>query len=167
MQRSALREDRAIASAVDLDHLEPQRAPHLVGERLSAVRTRLCAHDLRHGDERVDALHVGQQAALVIASDFTLEDVTILEPLLEDPPPLLAPRAVDGQQYLTFVGLRLHDVHEDRVAYLQARRRIRAQRMHLVGGNHAFRLRPDVHEVDQDAVPLGPHDHAFDDLASA
>src|SRR5947207_436522 len=55
LQRGALRKDRAIAAAIDLDHLQAQRAADLLRKRLRTLGTRLRADHLRHRDEGVHA----------------------------------------------------------------------------------------------------------------
>ena len=162
----ALGKDGAVAAAVDLDHLHAQPPADLVGERVGAVAAGLGADDLRHGDEGVDALDVGEQAALVEARDFRLEDLAALEALLQDPPALFAARAVDRELDLAVLGLRLHDVDEHVLADAKPGERVGAERVHLLHGHDALGLRADVDEVDEDAVALDAHHRALDDLAA-
>ena len=78
----ALGQDGAVAAAIDLDHLHAQAAAHHLGQRVRALGAGLGAHHLRHRDEGVHALDVGEQAALVEAGDLRVEDLAALEPLL-------------------------------------------------------------------------------------
>ena len=163
----ALGEDGAVAAAVDLDHLHAQHPADLVGERVGAVAAGLGAHHLRHRDERVDALDVGEQAALVEAGDLRLEDLAAFEALLQDPPALFAARAVDRELDLAVLGLRLLHVGEHLLADAEPGERVGAERVHLLDGHDALGLGADVDEVDEDAVALDAHHGAFDHFAAA
>ena len=166
LQRRTLREDRAVAAAVDLDHLQAKGTTHLLCQRGGPVGARLGANDLRHRDERVHALHVRQQSALVVAGHLALEDVAILEALLQRAPALFAARAVDREQHLALVRFRLHHVHQHALADCQLGSGVDAERVHLAHGDHAFGLGTDVDEVNENPVTFRPHHDAFDDFTS-
>ena len=164
LQSRALGQDHAVTSAVDLDHLEPELTTDLCGERIRAIRARLSADHLGHGDEGVNAFDVREQPALVVAGDLGFEDLAGLEARLQHTPALLAASAVDRQRHLTFRRLRLNDVHQYRIADRKVRQRIRAQRVHFLNGYDALGL--EAH-IDQRVIALDRHDRAFNDFTPA
>ena len=146
LKRGPLREDHPVPTPVDLDHFEPQRAAH--GLRQGGPVVPLRAHHLAERHEGVHALHVDQQSAFVEPGHGGVEDLAGLIPALQDPPALLPPRPVHGEQHLRvrFLGLGLDHVDQERVADRERAPLIRRDRLHLAGRHDAFRLRADVQD---------------------
>ena len=115
----ALREDGAVAAAVELDDLEGDVLADPLGERALGVlrgAALRAGDDLGQRDEGVDAFDVDEQAALVAAGDVAFERFVGVQVVLEDAPAALAAGAVEGEDDLAFMGLRLDDGDEDLVA---------------------------------------------------
>src|SRR3989304_5953734 len=160
LEGGALREDHSVAPPVALDHFQSEGAPELLGQAVAPFGTD--AYHLREGDEGVHPLHVHQKAPPVVAGDGRLEALGGLEPFLKGTPPSLAAGAVDGEQHLALCRLWMHDGDEHLFPRLQLALRVGAEGLHLVAWDDAFRLEADV---DDGAIAVPPHNHAFDDLA--
>ena len=160
-----LGEDGAVLAAVDLDHLEAHFAAHERGQGGGGVG--IVAADAVHlgeGDEGVDALHVGQHAAAVVADDFGGEGFPRFEARGQDLPALLAAGAVERDDAVALGAHGLEHHHAHAVPRLQAGLSVHAQREHLVLGDDGLGLGAHVHD---DAVGGSAHDGAGDDLAAA
>jgi len=164
LQGRALREDDAVAAAVDLDDLQAKAATDLRRQRVGAVRAGLRADHLGHRNEGVDTFDVGEESTLVVAGDLGLEDVARLEAVLKDAPTLLATSTVDGESDLALGCLRGEDVDEDLLADADLRPLVGTHGVHFALGHDALGLEADV---DQDTVPFEAHHGAFDYFASA
>ena len=164
LHRGALRQNHAVAPTVDLDHLEAQRAPLVFPElRDGLLAVAGDAHDLAERHERVDALHVDQQTALVAARDAPVEDLARIVPTLQLVPALLAARAVDRQLERPALCLRIRHKHMHEVARLELLVVGRVERAHLLGQHRALGLRAHVDDQRR-AAPVD--DDAFDDVAA-
>jgi hypothetical protein len=110
------------------------------------------------------ALYVNEKAPLVITGDVSFEGGGLLVVALEETPALLAPGPVDGDDDLSLGRFGLKDVDQGLIAYLRDLGGVRAQGLHLVGGDDTFGLRADV---DQKALAVFTHHNAFDDVTTA
>ena len=160
----ALGEDHAVATAVDLDHLEAQRAALVfaqLGDGLLAVAGD--ADDLAERNEGVDALNVDQQAALVAAADPPVEDFALVVATLQLVPALLAAGAVDRELERAALGLGIGHVDVDEVAGGEPLAVGLVKRAHLFGMHDAFGLGADIND-QHGARPVD--DDALDDVAT-
>src|SRR4030095_3166212 len=99
----ALREDCAVATAVELDDFEGDRFADPLGEVvLSVLRGAAvgAADELGERDEGVDAFDVHEEAALVAARNVSLEGFVGVEMVLQDAPAPLASCAVEREDDL-------------------------------------------------------------------
>src|SRR6185295_458295 len=118
LERRALRQDDAVAAAVDLDDLEAQLLAYRRCEAALAFDVGPDADDLRERHEGVDAFDVHEQPALVEAGDLAVERLALFETRLEHAPTALAAGAIDRQRDLALIRLGLHDVDENLLAHL-------------------------------------------------
>src|SRR3990172_11355502 len=103
----ALREDGAVATAVELYDLEGDRPSYPFGQRPLCILRRAAvrpADDLREGDEGVNALHVHQKATFIAARDVGLEGLVVVQVFLQDAPAALAAGAVQREDDLPLRG---------------------------------------------------------------
>jgi hypothetical protein len=121
-------------------------------------------HNLGQGNEGVDAFQVDEQPALVAAGYVSFERLVGLQVVLKDAPAALAPRAVQGEDDLPLLGLRLDDEDEDLVAAVEAGRALRLQAMHFVRRDNALRL---CANIDEDPISVCADDYPLNDFAAA
>ena len=160
----ALRENEAIPVAVDLDDLERKARTDQAGHLglLGGIVTTADFRNLRCRHETAHAVEIHQQATLVVVGDLGLDDVVRFVDLLKLAPALLLAGSIDRNDRVAFLILWLDDEDEDVIADRQGVLLFSRQAGEFAGRNDAFRLRSDI---DQDLIPVKPHDHPVDDIA--
>ena len=164
LHRHALREDEAVAVAVDLDHLQRKRRtdqPRHIGLLRGVIAATNLGH-LRGGHEAAHAIKVDQEATLVVIGDLGLNYLVLIVLLLEQPPALLLPRLVDRQDGVPIGILGLHDEDEHLMTNFDIVGLVRGERGILPARDDPLGLRADI---DQELVAVPLHDHAIDHVA--
>ncbi len=158
-----LGEDQPVAMAIDLDDFQRQhradQARH-VG-LLARVVAATDLGDLGGGHEAAHPVQVHQQATLVVVGDLRLDDLVRLVQLLQPPPALLLPGAVDTDDCVPLVVLWLHDEDEDGVPDGEVLPLLGGQRGVLPSRDDALGLRPDI---DQQLLAVDVHHDAVHDI---
>ena len=117
---------------------------------------------MRRGDEAAHAFEVDEQTALVVPGHAGLDYLAGVEPLLQVAPRALLAGAVERQDGVALVVLRLHHRHEQRVTDCKGLALFGGEALQLVLRDNTLGLRADVH---QDFVAPEFHDGAFNDVA--
>ena len=177
----SLREDGAVAAAVDLQHLHLEVFADfgvlrlleghllLLGQALVVLLVEAEALS-RHGDElghrheALYALDLHDGAAAVESGDLSLDHLAGVHRLFEVAPALFADGSVYGQDGGAVARLGAHH-HGDDGSADQAVHVGGVHGAHLVGGDVRFGLLSDVDEESVGRV--GAHYDAFDDVSSA
>ena len=151
-EQLAAREDDVAAVVGNLDELEA------LGLADEVVRVVHGAHvDVRAGEERLDSVHVHDQAAADAALDDAFDDAALAVALQDGFPADLVVRRLLRELDHAVVVLGLEHVDVDVGAFGDQR-----NVLELADGDHAFGLAADVHE---DFGGPDFQDHALDDPA--
>ena len=157
--RRPVREDQAVAAAVDLDDLEGQRPVQPVAKHLCPV-----GHVAAHADQ-VRGRHKApqpaewdQQAAAVLAGHFGLKDLAALLQLLGAGPVALHLSQIERADEVPLPVLGLDDVDRNLVALVDLRHGLGAQLLQVAALHDAFALGTDV---DDDFVGLDRDHHSL------
>ncbi len=148
---------------VDLDHLQRQRAANQPGHvgLLAGLVAAPDLGDLRGRDEPAHAIEIHQETALVVIGDLGLDDLVGLVQFLQPAPALLLAGAVDADDRVPLLVLRLHHKDQDRVANRKRLALVRRKARVLPRRDDPFRLRADI---DQDLLAVEVHDHPVHDI---
>ncbi len=165
----ALRQDKPVTAAIDLDDLERQTPVDHGRQRLGdflvfAVLTRDVAQieHLRYRDESAYSFDIDDEAAFVVVDHRGLDDRTLVVQLLDVAPGTLQSRPSEREDSMAFGTLGLHDVDQDAVAGMQWLDFL-VFGVQFASRNNALGFHADI---DQDFVLIDAHDRALDGLAA-